>query len=232
MTTLVTWNCDMAFRKKGKILQYDPGILVIQDCEDPDTKGDRSEFSDRRWIGENEHKGLAVFSRNDYSLESTAVEGRGGQLTIPITTDGPVDMLGAWAINDEQNPEKRYIGQVYTTIQEYREFIDTRTAVLGDFNWNSIWDESPKSPLWGDFSDTVDILNAHGLQSVYHTLYDYDFGSEAAPTFFMYKKRDRGYHIGYVFLPEMVAESGADLSVGEYGDRIDASDHMPIIVEL
>lgn len=233
MTTLVTWNCNMAFRtKKDLILQYDPDILVIQECENPDTKGDWSEFSDWRWIGENEHKGLGVFSRNGLSLESADVRGQGGLLTILVATDGPIDVLGVWAMNDEQNPEKRYIGQVYTAVREYREFIDSDTAVIGDFNWNSIWDESPKSPLYGDFSDTVGILNECGLRSAYHTLNDSDFGSEATPTFFMHKKQDREYHIDYIFLPEVVVESTVGLSVGEYGDWIDASDHMPIMVEL
>ena len=36
MTTLTTWNCNMAFRKKkDQILRYDPDVLVVQECENP-----------------------------------------------------------------------------------------------------------------------------------------------------------------------------------------------------
>lgn len=233
MTKLVTWNCNMAFRKKkGRILQYDPDILVIQECENPDTSGDWSEFSDWMWIGEDDHKGLGVFSRNGLFLETAGVEGVGGRFTLPVTTDGSIDVLGVWAVNDKQNPEKRYIGQVYTALQEYCEFIGSNTVVIGDFNWNVIWDESPNSPLCGDFADTVDILNDRGLQSVYHTLVGPEFGSEDDPTFFMHKKRNRSYHTDYVFLSNEAVKSVTSFSIGAYDDWIDASDHMPMMIEL
>jgi len=233
MAKLITWNCNMAFRKKkDRILQYDPDIIVIQECENPDTNGDWSEFTDWRWIGENKHKGLGVFSRNGLSLQPTGVDGQGGELTIPVKTDGAGKVLGVWALNDKRNPQNRYIGQVYRTVRAFREFIDANTALLGDFNWNRPWDDSPKSPLCGDFSDTVDLLNSRGLKSVYHSLNDSDFGSEADPTFFMHKKQDRDYHIDYVFLPKTVIESVTSFSVGKYDDWIDGSDHMPIVVEL
>ena len=39
MTTVVSWNCNMAFRKKyEKILRYDPDIVVVQECENPPKK--------------------------------------------------------------------------------------------------------------------------------------------------------------------------------------------------
>ena len=34
---IVTWNCNMAFRKKAKlILAHQPDILIIPECEHPD----------------------------------------------------------------------------------------------------------------------------------------------------------------------------------------------------
>jgi len=32
---VVIWNCNMAFRKKYKVLleQYDPDIILVQECE-------------------------------------------------------------------------------------------------------------------------------------------------------------------------------------------------------
>ena len=223
----------MAFRKKkSQILQYEPDILVIQECENPEMKGDWSVFSDWLWIGDNEHKGLGVFSRNNLSLELADVEGPGGRYAIPVTTDGSVDVLGVWAMNDEKHPERRYIGQVYTALQDHREFLNHNTVVVGDFNWNLMWDKSLKSPLCGNFDDTVDILYSCGLHSSYHTLNDTNFGNESIPTFFMHKKRDREYHIDYIFIPDRAVESVAEFSIGSYENWIDASDHMPIMIEM
>jgi len=233
MTKFVTWNCNMAFRKKkGQILRYDPDILVIQECESPSANGDWSEFSDWVWVGEDKHKGLGIFSRNGISLEPGDVTGRGGRYSVPVATDAGIDVLGVWAMNDKQKPENRYISQVYTALQDYREWVDSGTVVVGDFNWNVIWDESPKSPLRGDFSDTVGILNDCGLRSVYHSVVGPDFGEEDTPTFHMHKKRDREYHIDYIFVPDRTVDSVSEFTIGEYDDWIDASDHMPVIVEI
>jgi len=233
MTTLVTWDCDRAFRKKkDRVLTFDPDVLVIQECENPDTNGDWSEFSDWLWVGENENKGLGVFSRNDLSLEPASVEGEGGRFTLPVVIDDELTLLGVWAMNDRRNPANRYIGQVYRALEEYREFIDSNTIVAGDFNWNVVWDESPKSRLRGDFSDTLGVLNDCGLQSVYHSVTNTEFGTEDDPTFFMHKNEERPYHIDYVFAPDRMVESVTEFTVGEYDDWFDVSDHLPIVVEL
>ena len=34
---IITWNCNMAFRKKADfILTYNPDILIVPECENPD----------------------------------------------------------------------------------------------------------------------------------------------------------------------------------------------------
>lgn len=223
----------MAFRKKkGEILEHDPDIAVIQECENPATKGDWSEFSDWEWVGNNDNKGLGIFVRNGASIDSIAEKNDKCQYFLPVKITGSVDVLGVWAMNNETNPEKRYIGQVYTALQQYQDFVDSNTVVAGDFNWNVQWDESPKSPLCGNFEETVDILNEIGLSSSYHHVTGSEFGDEDDPTFFMHKKQNRPYHTDYLFLPEKLNDSIDTFSVGEYQDWTEASDHMPIMAEL
>jgi hypothetical protein len=33
---IITWNCNMAFRKKAIILTHKPDILIVPECEHPD----------------------------------------------------------------------------------------------------------------------------------------------------------------------------------------------------
>lgn len=222
----------MAFRnKKERVLEYDPDILVIQECENPAKRGDWSEFSDWYWTGDNENKGLAVFSRNGYNISAPEVEEVTSEHFLPVEVEESKNLLAVWAMNNKENPARRYIGQVYSALQEYGDFVNENTIVAGDFNWNIVWDESPKSSLCGNFSETVGLLNESGLYSSYHRLTDTAFGNEDRATFFMHKKRDREYHIDYVFLPEVVADSVVDFSVGSYDDWIDVSDHMPLMIE-
>jgi endonuclease/exonuclease/phosphatase family metal-dependent hydrolase len=135
-------------------------------------------------------------------------------------------------MNDEETPRQRYIGQVYTAIQDHQEFLNSDLIVAGDFNWNVIWDESPDSPLYGDFIDTADQLSDAGLVSSYHRATGTPFGEEHASTFYMHKKSERSYHTDYLFLPESRIYDVEELVIGDYDEWIDASDHMPIIVEL
>lgn len=232
MTRIATWNCNMAFReKKDKILRYDPDILVIQECENPSVNGNWEEFTDWQWIGDNEHKGLGVFCRNGLTINSTGTADSKSRYFLPVEIEGGNDVLAVWAMNDKNDPKRRYIGQVYTGLQQYRDFVDSGTVVTGDFNWNLIWDDSPSSSLYGNFADTVEILSELGLVSSYHHITESNFGSELDPTFFMHKKEEQTYHTDYLFAPEDAIESNTNLYIGTYDDWIDASDHMPLVVE-
>jgi len=78
---IISWNCNMAFRKKAKfILGHSPDILVIPECESPE----RLKFpegllvpDDMVCCGENEHKGLGVFSFGQHRFRVNA--------TIPVS---------------------------------------------------------------------------------------------------------------------------------------------------
>lgn len=91
----------MAFRnKKCDILECDTDILVIQECENPETTGDWSEFADWRWTGDNDNKGLGVFTRNGFTIDSVSSEVRGSKHFLPVKTE-TVDILAVWAMNNE-----------------------------------------------------------------------------------------------------------------------------------
>jgi exonuclease III len=61
---LISWNCNMAFRKKADaILRHRPDILILQECEHPSKinfdlhiKAPKSVL----WFGNNPHKGMGI----------------------------------------------------------------------------------------------------------------------------------------------------------------------------
>jgi endonuclease/exonuclease/phosphatase family metal-dependent hydrolase len=228
---LATWNCNQAFRRKQHhLLDLKPDIAVVPECEYPAEKGDWAAWTDWRWIGDDSHKGLGVFTRNGVAISDTTVI-READHFLHVETDA-VDVLAVWAMNDRANPRQRYIGQVHTVLETHPELVGEDTVVAGDFNWNVTWDESPDSPLRGDFADVRAALNGNGLRSAYHAVCSDEFGEESEATFHMHKKKDRPYHIDYTFVPGHRIESEIEVTVGRHDDWIDASDHMPLLVTL
>jgi exonuclease III len=62
---IITWNCNMAFRKKAAvILAHKPDILIVPECEHPDKlifNAGIFQPTDVLWFGTNQHKGLGIF---------------------------------------------------------------------------------------------------------------------------------------------------------------------------
>jgi len=226
----------MALRKKkDHILELDPDLLIIQECENPAKQGTWQEFSNYIWVGDNNNKGLGVFSRNDCNvklIEEVKNDVCRYVLPVKVTSNGQeIIVIAVWAMNDTLDRKKRYIAQVYTAVKYYNNLFDDDTIVLGDFNWNHIWDISPDGPLYGNLADTRDILNNNGIFSLYHKLRKEKFGKELVPTFYMYKKRNRGYHIDYIFAHKDMINNIIDFWVGKYEKWIEYSDHMPLFFE-
>ena len=82
------------------------------------------------------------------------------------------NLFAIWAMNDLQEVRKRYIGQVYSAIAYYKALLDEPTVIIGDFNWNAIWDAAPDYPLYGTLTDIIKILESKKIRSVYHEFYN------------------------------------------------------------
>ena len=223
---ILTWNANMAFRKKQQhiIDAFDPDVYVIQECESPD------KFDNNKptfWIGDNKNKGLGVFSK----VKPTPIDYQNNKLKyhIPFKIDD-IYFIGIWSMNDKKNHENRYIGQVWNIINTYNWMLDEKIIILGDFNWNIILDKNPDYPLAGNFKQVIDRLSDYNISSIYHKINNEAFGEEKQPTLFMYRKFERFYHIDYVFAKDELEV--VEFKVGKYDDWIEHSDHMPLLLEV
>lgn len=244
MVTVVTWNCSQAFRrKKDHVLQeYNPDILIIQECENPALYGDWCEFSDWIWDGGDDTRGIGIFARNGIELTE---QNRDSRASLAAETSSPIDVVGIWTKNDASNPASRYISQAYTALTEYEEWLDEHTLVVGDFNWNATFSQSPHlEPLRYDFNETLQLLEGCNHTSAYHTTTGCRFGEEQHPTYYARNRSWKGrnketgaiYHTDYVFLNTDLVPSISEFQLGKKQDWIynwdGDSDHVPVIVTL
>jgi len=230
---IVTWNCNMAFRKKlPLIIGLKPDIVIVPECEKPD----RFQFnlyskqpSDILWHGNNPNKGLGVFSFNEYKFKLLDNHNISFKTILPIVVskkDFDFVLLAIWA-NNPAEKGSQYIEQVWKAIHYYDEQLNGRTLLAGDFNSNTIWDKQHKE---GSHSSVVQKLAEKGIQSVYHLFYKQQQGREMHPTFFTYRHKDKPYHLDYCFASDYFIKRLESVEVGSYEEWTAYSDHKPLVV--
>ncbi len=73
------------------------------------------------------------------------------------------------------------------------------------------------------------MLKEYRIESVYHYTIGIEQGDEQENTFFMHKKREKGYHIDYVYGSSRFCGALTKFEIGKYDDWIRHSDHCPVI---
>jgi exodeoxyribonuclease III len=233
---IIGWNCNMAYRKKaGFILAHQPDIVIVPECEHPDKlkfEAGAEQPKDIIWFGENQDKGLGVFSYSDYRFQLLDCHNPDIKIILPIAvTDGGEDFIlfATWA-NNPTDRKNQYIEQVWKAILEYNDLLKTdKTILMGDFNSNAIWDANHKI---AGHSTVVDLLAQCGIHSLYHHHHQIKQGEELHPTFHFYRHKDKPFHIDYCFAGKYFIDRLESLEIGKYEDWAAYSDHMPVIVEF
>ena len=231
---IITWNCNMAFRNKADIiLKYKPDILIVPECEHPDKLLFNNEIpkaTDVKWFGRNQNKGLAIFSYCNFRFEVLDIYNDNFKIIIPIIVSGgkfDFNLFAIWA-NNPKDPNGQYVTQIWKAINYYDETITNRHSILiGDFNSNTIWDRPRRE---GNHSTLVQRLATKGIYSVYHQHFSQTQGKEQHPTLYMYRHKDKPYHIDYCFASRDMLKYLYLVEVGDYESWIKYSDHVPVMV--
>jgi exonuclease III len=231
---IITWNCNMAFRNKAHLLlEYDPDILVISECENPDAL--KFPVSVKQpdsiiWYGNKSHKGLGVFAYNGYQLK--LLHEPAFQTILPIRVKHgrkSLNLFAVWA-NNPSDKKNQYVGQVWQAIHQYDDIIkNSRTILAGDFNSNTIWDK-PKRV--GNHSDVVRVLGTKKIGSVYHHHHKQIQGNEAHPSFYLYRHLDKPYHLDYCFASKDLLKKLTHVEMGSHQQWCAYSDHTPLMAEF
>ncbi|MBI9055966.1 MAG: hypothetical protein JEY96_19245 [Bacteroidales bacterium] len=226
---IITWNANMAFRKKHERVfeLYDPDIVVVQECENPE-KMKNNILPHVIWVGDNPNKGLAIFSK--YKINTIKSNPCDSKYFL-FCEINEITIIAFWAMNNKDVKKLRYIGQVHEFFNKNLEILKKENVIiLGDFNWNSNFDEKSSYPLLGDFSELLKIFLTYDFVSAYHSFTNEQFGKEKIPTLYFRKDENNPFHIDYVFLKEKYLITKMDY--GKFSLWKDFSDHIPIYIEI
>lgn len=228
---IVSWNCNGALRKKfQQLAAFDADVYVVQECENPRQSKDsqyKAWAENSLWVGNSPHKGLGVFSRK-VDLAKLDWESNGLELFLPCSINNRIKLLAVWT-RQANSPTFAYIGQAWKYLQAHKaKLTEENTLLVGDFNSNACWD---KWDRWWNHSDVVKELSEIGIHSTFHFCHQEQHGSESQPTFFMYRKVDKPYHIDYAFASSSILKSSR-IEIGKADQWLEFSDHMPIMLEF
>jgi exodeoxyribonuclease III len=223
----------MAFRKKANILlELKPDLAIISECVSleklifPLNPADPKK---KIWIGENLNKGIGIFSFSDLEIELHSSYDPEFKYIVPIQVSGNEQfiLIAVWAKQNKVKPQQTYIGQVWHAIHKYEKLLSDSVLIIGDFNWNIIWDGGWKYP--GNMTEITEFLKGKGITSLYHNYFKEDFGKEKHSTYFMHKKTERPYHIDYCYGSNDFVKRLTNFQVEDYESWQKLSDHTPII---
>ncbi len=224
----------MAFRKKAAmILPYKPDILVVPECEHPGKlkfPGAVKAPDDIFWHGTNLHKGIGVFSYSNYTFRLHDCHNPEYRHILPLmVSGGSTDfvLFAIWA-NNPEDKDGPYITQVWKAIHHYDKLLSGKKVILsGDFNSNSIWDRPRRA---GNHSALVEKLAQKNIFSTYHQFYKQEQGKEKHPTLYMYRHKNKPYHLDYCFASAYFMQKLEKVQVGTYRKWAAYSDHKPLMV--
>ena len=232
---IVTWNANMALRKKiDALTSIQPDLAIVPECEESLPVPAGASFT---WVGRNRNKGLGVLGFGGYEVDLHPTFDPRIQWIAPVSVRGESDflVLAVWSHYDratEFHPLEPKTAQPQQALVVYRHlFEDLPLVMAGDFNSNVQWDKPGRQSNW---AVTTEKLHAVGLVSAYHDLADVPFGAEPDPTLYWRDRTIDGptYHIDFCFVPRTWTID--DVAVGSFAEWVGngLSDHVPITVDV
>lgn len=229
---IVSWNCNGAFRKKYEELDsyYEADIYLIQECENPKECNDQSYKNwakNFKWLGNNKNKGIGIFAKENVHIQPLHFPSNGYKYFLPVLVNQSFQLVNVWTQSGNEK-RYRYIGQLWNYVQINKHRFNN-VMIGGDWNSNPIWDD--KHDYWSH-SEVVSELKKINIESVYHHISREANGNESNPTFYMYRHKDKPYHIDYMFASPNLLNAVKEFSIGESAKWLEHSDHLPILTYL
>lgn len=128
-------------------------------------------------------------------------------------------------------PDRDYVSPTLRALALLSEFIVEHGAILaGDFNQSTRF--GAKRGPNRHFARVLELVDKLGLASAWHRQHGEKFGEETLPTHFHLWKRERPFHIDYVFVPRNTKVASATLGTFDEFTASGLSDHVPLTIDI
>ncbi len=200
--------------------------MIVQECEDDLDVPAGYFFS---WRGNNPRKGLGVLSKQKQAIVSPLMKDEWTYFMPIAFPELGIRLLAVWAYNHRATRfSPIHIGRPIEVLASASDWLsEGRSLVVGDFNNSIIWD---KKEGLQNFAAIEMKLSELGFRSAYHSCTGEVFGAETRSTYYHTKSATKPYHIDYCFVHGSLAVD--NVSIPEYEHWREASDHVPVIVDL
>jgi endonuclease/exonuclease/phosphatase family metal-dependent hydrolase len=200
-----------------------PDLLVLQEvslrhCEET-TPGPFF------WTGSG-HRGLAVISCTGSPLTLDPAFDPALPHFLPVQV-GELHLLAVWA--SVLTSTVRYVRLIHRALDRYAAFVNHHPGILiGDLNSSTVFDAKHRQL---NHTLLVERLGLLDYTSAWHDQTGERHGEESRPTFYMYRRPERTWHLDYAFLTQDLLP-GARISIGPPEMWLPWSDHLPLIVDV
>jgi len=232
---IISWNCQGGYRNKiDKILELNPDISVIQECESLE----RLRVSCKEkiplksfWFSERDYnKGLGIFFHGDYEI--LGVEYYSNiEFVIPMKIRNKFEfyLFAIWAMAPiGEDKGRSYTYQIEKTIKKYEDILKNNLSILiGDYNTPNI-----DKPVEETEFMVVESFKKLGIFSAYHEYFKKEYGEHDHYTFYQHKKTESKHMLDYCFASKSIIEKISNVEIGKYEGWIEFSDHCPLIVDI
>ena len=232
---VISWNCQGGYKKKiDKILELNPDIVVIQECEVLERLRafckEKIPLKSFWFGGFYPHRGVGVFFYKDYQILSM-------EKNISIEFIAPMKIMNnfefylfaIWAMAPMGKDKGRsYTYQIEKVVTKYENILKNNLSILiGDYNSPHIEEPVEKSEF-----KVVEWFKKQEIFSVYHEYFKKGYGEHNQHTFYQHKNIEFKHMLDYCFASKSIIERISNVEVGKYEGWIEFSDHCPLIVDI
>ena len=211
-------------RKLPFLLPFEPDLLVVQEASERDIRALDVPFV--HWVGRRHavwpSSASGTLGYRARSCRST----RSCPGSLPLHVDS-IRLLAVWA--SVLTSRLRYVRLLHLALDRYGPFLDTPTGPSSATSTatqcstaNTARSHTPSSSLAWHSMD---------YSSAWHHQHNEPHGSESHPTFYLYRRTDRTWHLDYAFLTDSLL-AGATLTLGQPEDWLAHSDHLPLVLDI
>jgi len=187
--------------------------------------------TDKLWYGDLPNKGVGIFTYNDFKIKLLDIHNPVFKYVLPLKVYNDkisFTIFAVWAQKPEKNDN--YIEQVWNAVHFYGDLLDGENIILaGDFNSNTIFDKPERECSHTCF---VSYLKTKNIVSAYHQFHNQIQGKEMVNTHFLQRKKDKAFHLDYIFISENLVDKLKDVEIDDYETWTKHSDHQPITMTL